>query len=171
MSTYSLRSRGRSRPQGQAYFPPCTRGGFLRASCPVAHVQLVYSDACTCAHHRLSLSTHQRVPISRHNMAADAPDKGCNHAQKGSPVPPHGLVYTTYGWVRGIRAASGRSRAGSVCIVCSGTVPTLGCIAARLHIDNWLTLGPYKSDDTVVSHLLLLVRVGGGVSRPCACTA
>ena len=54
MSTYSLRSRVRPRPQGQAYFPPCRRGGFLRASRPAAHVQLAYVDAFTCSHHRLS---------------------------------------------------------------------------------------------------------------------
>jgi hypothetical protein len=93
---------------------------------------------------------------------------GCNHAQKGSPVPLNGLMYTTYGWMRGVRAASGRGRAGSVRTVCSGTVPTLGRIAARLHIDNWLTLGPYKSGDIVVPRVLLS---GGGASRPCACTA
>jgi hypothetical protein len=54
MCTYSLRSRVRRRPQGQAYLPPCTRGGFLRVSCPAAHVQLAYLDALTCSHHRSS---------------------------------------------------------------------------------------------------------------------
>jgi hypothetical protein len=64
MCMYSLRSHGRPRPQGQAYLPPCTRGGFLRVSCPAAHVQLAYLDALTCSHHRLSFvyspaCTHQ----------------------------------------------------------------------------------------------------------------
>jgi hypothetical protein len=54
MCIYSLRSRGRPRPQGQAYLPPCTRGGFLRVSCPTAHVQLAYLEALTCSHHRSS---------------------------------------------------------------------------------------------------------------------
>jgi hypothetical protein len=44
MCTYSLRSRVRPRPQGQACFPPCTRGGFLRASCPAARMKLAYVD-------------------------------------------------------------------------------------------------------------------------------
>jgi hypothetical protein len=41
----------------------------------------------------------------------------------------------------------------------------------RQDIDNWLILGPHKSGDIVVPRVLLLVRVGRGASRPCACTA
>jgi hypothetical protein len=95
----------------------------------------------------------------------------CNYAQKNSSAPTNGLVYTTHVWLQSVRCVLSLGRAGSVRTVCSGTVPTLGRIAARLHIDNSLTLGPYKSDDTVVSHVLSLVRAGGGVSRPGACTA
>jgi hypothetical protein len=73
--------------------------------------------------------------------------------------------------MQSVRCVLSLGRAGSVRTVCSGTVPTLGRIAARLHIDNWLTLGPCKSGDTVVPRVLSLVRAGGGASRPCACTA
>jgi hypothetical protein len=52
--TYSLRPRGRPKPQGQAYFPPCTRGGFPRASCPAARVWLAYVHGVTGSHYRLS---------------------------------------------------------------------------------------------------------------------
>jgi hypothetical protein len=85
---------------------------------------------------------------------------GCNHAQKGSPTLPNGLVYTTYGWGQGIRAASGRGRAWSGRTVCSGTLPTLDRIVAILHISNSLTLGPCKSSDTVVPCVVSLVTAG-----------
>jgi hypothetical protein len=68
-----------------------------------------------------------------------------HHAQKGSPVPPNERMYITCTWVRCVHAASGRGRAGSVRT--SGTLPTLGRIAARLHINYGFRLVPYKSGD------------------------
>jgi hypothetical protein len=96
---YRVRSRGRPRPQAQAYFSPCTRGGILRASCPAAHVQLAYLDACTCSHHRLSSVYSPAYPSVVTSWRPTRLTSGCNHAQKGSPVHPNGLVYITYGWV------------------------------------------------------------------------
>jgi hypothetical protein len=117
-----------------------------RIACLLGSINLFTSSLVLC----LLTSVYQSVVTSWRPTRLTS---GCNHAQKGSPVPPDGLVYTTYGWMRGVHAASGRDRAGSVRTVCSGTVPTLGRIAARLHIDNWLTLGPYKSGDSVLPHV------------------
>jgi hypothetical protein len=146
----------------------CVPEGFMprrpRTACLCECVNLFTSSLVLC----LLTSVYQSVVTSWRPTRLTS---GCNHAQEGSLVPPNELVYTTYGWMRDIRAASGRGRAGSVRTVCSGTLPTLGRIAARLHIDTPLTLGPYKSGDVVVPHVLSLVRAGRGASRPCACTA
>jgi hypothetical protein len=172
MCTYSLRSRGRPRPQGQAcgrlmharWLPEGFRPRRPRVACLCAWVQWFAPSLVLC----LLTSVYQSVVTSWRPTRLTSE---CNHAQKGSLVPPNGLLYTTYGWMQGVRAASGRGRAASVRTVSSGTLPTLGRIAARLHIDDWLTLGPYKSGDIVVPHVVSLVRAGGGASRPCACTA
>jgi hypothetical protein len=61
---------------------------------------------------------------------------------------------------------------GAVLVLCAPCAqvpsPRFGRIAARLHIDNLLTLGPYKSGDTVVPLVLSLVRAGGG-GEPALC--
>jgi hypothetical protein len=92
----------------------------------------------------------------------------CNYAQKNSSAPTNGLVYTTHVWLQSVRCVLSLGRAGSVHTVCSGTLPTLGRIAARLHIDSTRKLGPCKSGDIVVPRLLSLVTAGGGASRPFA---
>jgi hypothetical protein len=118
------------------------------------------------------LSSRRPAQVGRQIMAADiCLARECNYAQKNSPTPTNGLVDTTHVWLQSVRCVLSLGRAGSVHTVCSGTLPTLGRIAARLRIDSTRKLGPCKSNDTVVPSVVSLVPAGGGASRRCACTA
>jgi hypothetical protein len=151
---YRVRSRGRPRPQGQACFPSCTRGGFLRASCPAAHVQLAYLDALTCSHHRLSSVYSRRCTNqSSHHGGRQKPDKRMQPCPEGLPGSPK--------WA-GVHHI--RMDVRYVCRIWSE--PCWFCVhrvlryrpharPPRLHIDNWLMLGPYKPGDIVVPRVFL----------------
>jgi hypothetical protein len=93
MCTCSLRSRVRPMPlpaMHARWVPEGFRPRRPRMACLCGCVNLFTSSLVLC----LPTSVYPAVVTSWRPTRLTS---GCNHAQKGSPVPPNGLLYITYG--------------------------------------------------------------------------